>query len=452
MRRNSAESTQASTDTAAQLVMTESRTSQESGSPSNGPDFNGSENKGPGFVSDLGFESIAAQQLRSGFPWLRFTASLEGEFRLAYREQMRGQIRVNLWLCFTLTCVFFTIGHWALSSDLNAGLDLIRISLVIPALLIGLGLTYTRYYERVFPTLVQVLAPLFGTSVVLEALFAARHGVSVFAAVVLVVIGIYLLVGMLFFAAVRSALWVALAYAIGAPLMNLPYEQSVYNFVVLFCTNVVGATVCYALEKVHRTNYLEARLLTEMACRDGLTGIYNRRMLDEHLDKVWQQGGRERVFVALLLVDIDYFKAYNDYYGHQAGDECLKHVAKTLNHCARRPLDFTARYGGEEFAIVLYDARREYVEELMRQIQASMEGLALKHPASPVSKQLTVSIGAAWVLPKPERSQFGFVQLADEALYEAKGTGRNRAVIMDKEYEELSTGSFRNRGAAAASN
>jgi len=219
---------------------------------------------------------------------------------------------------------------------------------------------------------------------------------------------------------------------------------------VLFGANVVGATVCYALEKVHRTNYLEARLLTEMACRDGLTGIYNRRMLDEHLDKVWQQGGRERVFVALLLVDIDYFKAYNDYYGHQAGDECLKHVAHTLNQCARRPLDFTARYGGEEFAIVLYDARREYVDELMRQIQTNMEGLALKHPASPICKQLTVSIGAAWVLPTPERTHFGFIQLADEALYEAKGAGRNRAVLMDKEYEELSTGTFRSRGAAVA--
>jgi diguanylate cyclase (GGDEF)-like protein len=401
-------------------------------------------------AADPGFESAAAQQLRNGFPWLRFSAPLEQEFRVAYREQMRGQIRANLWLALALMMAFFAVGHWALSRDLNSGLDLIRIGLVVPVLLIALGITYSRLYERAFPPLVQILAPLFGSSVVLESLLAAQHGVSVFAAVVLVVIGIYLLVGMLFYAALRSALIVFVAYVIAAPLMNLPDEQSVYNFVVLMCTNIVGATVCYALEKVHRTNYLEARLLTEMASRDGLTSIYNRRMLDEHLDKVWQQGGRERVFVALLLVDIDYFKAYNDYYGHQAGDECLKHVAKTLSHCARRPLDFTARYGGEEFAIVLYDARREYVEELMRQIQASMEGLALKHPASPVNKQLTVSIGAAWVLPKAERSHFGFVQLADEALYEAKGTGRNRAVIMDKEYEDLSTGSFRSRGAAAA--
>ena len=250
---------------------------------------------------------------------------------------------------------------------------------------------------------------------------------------------------MLFYAALRTALIVMVAYVLGAPLMNMPSDQALYNLMVLVVANVLGATVCYGLEKVQRTNYLEARLLTEMACRDGLTGIYNRRMLDEYLDKVWQQAGRERVSVALLLIDIDYFKAYNDYYGHQAGDECLKHVARALAQCARRPLDFTARYGGEEFALVLYDARRDYVEDLTRRIQASMASLALKHPASPVSEQLTVSIGAACVLPTPERSRFGFVQLADEALYDAKGTGRNRVVIMDKEYAELSTGSFRNR-------
>ncbi len=395
-------------------------------------------------------ESQAAVQLRRGFPWLSFHGPLEQEFRAAYRNQIQGQIRFNLWLAVALMCAFFAVGHWALGNELNQGLDLIRISVVIPVLLFGLAITYTSYYAKAFSILVQILAPLFGITIVVEALMAARYGVSVFAAVSLTVIAIYLMVGMLFFAALRSALVIFAAYLIAAPLMQLPHDQAVYNFVVLFCTNVVGATACYALEKVHRTNYLEARLLTEMACRDGLTGIYNRRMLDEHLEKVWQQAGRERVSVALLLVDIDHFKAYNDYYGHQAGDECLKHVAKTLAYCARRPLDFTARYGGEEFAIVLYNARRDYVEEVARRIQASMERLALRHPASPISQHLTVSIGAACVLPTPERSQYGFIQLADEALYDAKGAGRNRCIVMDKEYEELATGSFRSRNPAVA--
>jgi diguanylate cyclase (GGDEF)-like protein len=401
-------------------------------------------------ASELGFESLATQQLRAGFRGLRFMQPLESEFREAYRDQIRPQLRFNLWLGLALMLGFFTIGHIALAAELNSGLDKLRLALVVPTLSAGLALTYTSYYQRWFGVVAQVLAPVFGVGVVAEALIAAQHGVSVFAAVVLTVIGLYLLVGMLFYAALRTAAIVFAAYVVGAPLMNLQSEQLVYNFVVLVAANIVGATVCYALEKVHRTNYLEARLLMDIACRDGLTGIYNRRMLDEHLDRVWQQAGRDRVFVALLLVDIDHFKAYNDYYGHQAGDECLKHVAKALTQCARRPFDFTARYGGEEFAVVLYDARRDYVDDLMRQIQSSMSALGLKHAASSVEKTVTVSIGAAWVMPRADRTHFGLVQLADEALYAAKDTGRNRAVLMDKEYLDLSTGSFRMRGSAVA--
>jgi diguanylate cyclase (GGDEF)-like protein len=147
--------------------------------------------------------------------------------------------------------------------------------------------------------------------------------------------------------------------------------------------------------------------------------------------------------VALLLIDIDHFKAYNDFCGHQAGDECLRRVARSLTRTARRPLDATARYGGEEFAIVLFDVRRDYVEDVARRIQAGIESLAIGHPASPQGERLTVSIGAACVQPASGRSHFGFIQLADEALYAAKESGRNCVVIMDKEYDQLSTGSFR---------
>lgn len=394
---------------------------------------------------DTEFESQAALQLRRGFPWLKFRGPLEREFQQAYREQIRGQMRFNLLLALICLGAFLGIGYLTLDRQVNTDLSWFRLVVLTPSIGLGLLITYTNAYQRVYSPLAQILAPVFGVSVVIETLLAAQHGVSVFAAVVLVVICIYLFIGLLFYAALRSALIVVAAYLVGAAAMKLPPDQAVYNFMVLLVTNVIGATVCYGLEKAHRTNYLEARLLTEMACRDGLTGIYNRRMLDEYLDKVWQQAGRERVSVALLLIDIDHFKAYNDYYGHQAGDECLKHVARALAQCARRPLDFTSRYGGEEFAVVLYDARRDYVEELSRRIHVSMASLALKHPASPVSEQLTVSIGAACVVPMPERSRFGFVQLADEALYEAKGSGRNRSVILDKEYAELSTGSFRSR-------
>ncbi len=388
-------------------------------------------------------ESPAAAQLRKGFPWLRFEDSLEEEFRETYRVQSRSSVQLNLWLALGLVVAFSAMGHFLLPQGAGRLVDLFRLVVFLPLVAITLLVAYSSLYQRWFSLSVQLLAPTFGINLVILELLAGDLEMSFLPGLVLAVICIYFLVGLLFYASVRSGVIVLVAYVAGAWITDQQATEAVYSALVLGFANLIGATVSYTLEKVNRTNYLEARLLKEMASRDGLTGIYNRRMLDEHLDKIWQQGTRERAPVALLLVDIDYFKAYNDYYGHQAGDESLRHVAHTLARCARRPLDFTARYGGEEFAIVLYNARRDYVEEISRRIRESMEQLAVKHPASPVAKQLTVSIGAACVVPAADRSHFGFVQLADEALYEAKGQGRNRLVIMDKEYEQLSTGSFR---------
>jgi diguanylate cyclase (GGDEF)-like protein len=277
---------------------------------------------------------------------------------------------------------------------------------------------------------------------------AALHGVNLIATVVLAMFYIFVMLGMTFYAAVGASLAVFISYLISAVIAGLPATAVVVDVGVLVFTNVIGAIVCYTLELTKRTNFLEERLLIETASRDGLTGIHNRRSFDEHVDRLWPQATRDRVPLALLLIDIDHFKAYNDYYGHQAGDECLRQVAWCLSRCARRPLDVTARYGGEEFAVVLYDAGRDHVEDAARRIRSGIEALAIRHAGSPaVVKRLTVSIGAACIEPAPGRSHFGFVQLADEALYAAKEGGRNRVVIMDKEYEELCTGSFR-KGAA----
>jgi diguanylate cyclase (GGDEF)-like protein len=168
-------------------------------------------------------------------------------------------------------------------------------------------------------------------------------------------------------------------------------------------------------------------------------------MFDAHIQQTWDQAVRDRLRIAVLLVDIDCFKDYNDRYGHQAGDECLRAVAVTLSQCARRPMDFVARYGGEEFAVVLNDATREYTAELLTRIQRSIAQLNIQHEASRVASRLTVSIGAAFVLPGANRTHEGLVQLADEALYSAKEQGRNRVVVMEAEYQSLRTGRFDKR-------
>jgi diguanylate cyclase (GGDEF)-like protein len=242
---------------------------------------------------------------------------------------------------------------------------------------------------------------------------------------------------------VRTALLIVLAYALGGEFAGVGGPQRVFDMFVIGFACAIGGAIHFSFQRGVRRNYVAKQVLSESANRDSLTGIHNRRMFDEHMQRLWQQGMRERVSVALLLVDLDHFKAFNDRRGHQAGDACLAKVASVLPVAARRPFDLAARYGGEEFAVLLYDASRDRVEEICRQLHASLQKAALEHPCSPVSQYVTFSIGAACVEPRLGRHPEGFIQLADEALYAAKERGRNRTVIMDREYETLTTGAFR---------
>jgi diguanylate cyclase (GGDEF)-like protein len=382
---------------------------------------------------------------------LRFEQPLEEEFRSVYRRESLPQIRRNLWLGIAFLIVFAVLTHLVLDPQTSRKLDLIRIGTFAPLLLVALAVVHSRWYERFYTLVCVIGAPLFGIGSVAVAVIAAADGVSLLSAVVLVTIYIYFMLGMTFYPALASASIVFGAYALAAWMIELPTASMVIDLSVLAFTNVIGAMVGYTLERANRTNFLEERLLIETASRDGLTGIHNRRFFDEHIDTLWPQAVRDRSPLVLLLIDIDHFKAYNDYYGHQAGDECLRRVAECLSRCARRPLDVTARYGGEEFAVILYDARRSHAEEAARRIRDGIEALGIEHAACPGPlKRLTVSIGVACVEPLPGRSCFGFIQFADEALYAAKERGRDRVVILDKEYAELSTGAFRKAAATQA--
>jgi diguanylate cyclase (GGDEF)-like protein len=394
-------------------------------------------------------ESPHGAQLKRGFPWLRFAGALEDEFREAFRAESLPAVRRNLWIAIVFVLGFSWLTHMVLDTSVNRLLDTIRVVVFTPVIACGLILVHSRWYHRLYPLACLIAAPVFGIGVTVLAVIAASYGVSLIATVVLVTIYIYFMLGMLFYSALAAALLVFASYFIVASAFELPHAVRLIDAGVLAFSNVIGAMVCYTLERANRTNFLEERLLTEMASRDGLTGINNRRVFDEHVQKIWPQAIRDQLPLALMLIDIDHFKAYNDYYGHQAGDECLRQVAWCLKRSARRPLDVTARYGGEEFAIVFYDARRDHIEEVARHIQAGIEALNIVHLASPSSgKRLTVSIGAACVQPSGGRTHFGFIQLADEALYEAKEQGRNRVAIKDKEYSQLSTGSFRKSAAS----
>jgi diguanylate cyclase (GGDEF)-like protein len=248
-----------------------------------------------------------------------------------------------------------------------------------------------------------------------------------------------------FYRSLAVNVFLTLAYFVAGTVLALPTREFGYDVFSLAAMNAFCVSVVYMHEKTSRLRFLEAGLLQEMVARDGLTGIHNRRMFDQQIDRIWQQGVRDALHVAVMLVDIDCFKLYNDRYGHQAGDQCLRAVARALSQCARQPMDFVARYGGEEFAVVLAGSTREYATEVMNRIERAIAQLGLVHEASPVAKRLTVSIGAAFALPDANRTPEGLVQLADEALYSAKEQGRNRVVIMESEYQNMRTGKFAKR-------
>ncbi len=383
-----------------------------------------------------------SRQLRAGFPWLMLDGELEAEFRRAHLEENLRHIRVNLCLGVVMTLAFTAVEAVTLTPALNRIPSLIHLLVIVPILLIALAASFSPRRHRIYAPLALAAGTLVGLSMVAMLLITASSGASpLFPCLLITTTFVYFMGGPIFYHSLAANVFVALVYLVAGGAMQFRGEFG-YDALCLVAVNILCAVVAHMHEKTSRLRFLEAGLLREMVARDGLTGIQNRRMFDQHMGRMWLQGLREKTRIAVLLADIDCFKDYNDRYGHQAGDECLRAVAVSLSQCARRPLDFVARYGGEEFAVVLYEASREYVAEVLTRIQRSIAELNIPHDASRVASRLTVSVGAALTLPSMHRTPDGLVQLADEALYSAKEQGRNRVVVMEAEYQALRTGRF----------
>ncbi len=168
--------------------------------------------------------------------------------------------------------------------------------------------------------------------------------------------------------------------------------------------------------------------LEKMALIDGLTQIANRRCFDDTLEKEWQRLKRTEQPISLLLGDIDYFKKYNDHYGHQAGDECLQQVGQALAGVVLRPADLAARYGGEEFVLLLPEDAADGALKVAERAIEAIKALQIPHQDSEVSGIITISIGVATLIPTQDQQPATLIALADEALYKAKEQGRNRVL------------------------
>ena len=173
------------------------------------------------------------------------------------------------------------------------------------------------------------------------------------------------------------------------------------------------------------------RRLELLSSLDGLTGISNRRHFDDFLSREWRRAAREGTPLSLILIDIDFFKKYNDGYGHQAGDSCLKKVAKKLSEIANRPGDLAARYGGEEFVIVLGSTGVKTAADFAEKIRVDVEEMKMPHEYREGDNIVTISLGVASFFSDKTSSPAALIGAADKALYKAKEKGRNKVVVSD---------------------
>jgi diguanylate cyclase (GGDEF)-like protein len=218
-----------------------------------------------------------------------------------------------------------------------------------------------------------------------------------------------------------------------------PPQQLAYGTMFLGAANLIGAWAAFALERSAREVFDDKRELVRLTHTDGLTGLFNRRTFDQHLRQVWKQAQREEHRVAVIVADIDHFKLYNDCYGHREGDACIKAVAEALADSVSRPLDLVARYGGEEYVVILYDPDPDFLETFTQRLCQSVVDLAIEHKASETTHTVSLSIGAAITEPAANRTSDQLIRQADDALYEAKTLGRNRAVVYRPEWGQQTT-------------
>ena len=393
-------------------------------------------------------DSHYARELRRRKWHLRFCDALEPEYIALHVERIR--LRARVWYSLSVALTAYFAVRRARSFGVGNAESLLDVSVLLPCIITLAWLSWARRLAAWFLPFARLLAPLY--FVVVAAMIApgVARGDDQTVGLTLNVLAVFFLSGLTFGEAAPTAAMMVVAFLISGLYFHVAAAQLVAKTVMLALTALVGIIAHRDLDKSYRNGFLESDLIGELVARDGLTGLMNRRTFDEHMLRVWQHAMRHRQTLAVMMIDIDHFKEFNDGLGHQAGDAALRRVAQSIQGFARRSLDLAARFGGEEFAVIIYDAPLQHVRELAEGIRRSVCDLRIGRPDSNPDAAVTVSIGVGLVAPTIGRTPHGAVQLADEALYEAKRLGRNCVVIREIEaYRLLDTGEFKAGRAAS---
>ncbi|VXC74219.1 conserved membrane hypothetical protein [Pseudomonas sp. 8Z] len=376
-----------------------------------------------------------ADQLRKGFPRLRFAALTEKEY-LSYLHWVQGRyqriaalLALVIWVAFALTDQS-RLQLWQRFPDYDPerwALLVVRgsITLVLALLVLTLFTPKHRRYSQTVVMATQLSVALGST---LAVLLYERLSTPISNSVVLLnAITLFFPLGLSWHRSIVTAL-------ISVPLILLPGIFLLENptphlrlslmYVLALIVSGIGG---YIRDHLQREQFLLLRLLQWQSGHDPLTGLSNRRSFAAHIEKSLSLSRREQRNLGLLILDIDHFKAYNDHYGHLAGDEALRQIGQLLQSFARRPMDMAVRLGGEEFALLLYDLPQEQLARIAEQIRQALANLHIPHAASTTAEYMTASIGGC--LATPEESSTEFYNRTDLLLYEAKSVGRNRSTL-----------------------
>lgn len=365
---------------------------------------------------------------------LGFEDRLEEDFRRYHQGVFLLRMRWALLVAMALFLLFAVLDAISLPTQVRNAILALRLGLMLPVLFLTWLATYQARLHQHLQSLVSIAALTCGLGVVGIIWVARVHAFALpYEGIILVTFFFYFLTGLRFWPAVLCGWATYMAY-LGMELhTGLAGNVLLYNAFFLGTANVIGMVGNHFLESAMRQNFLSQKQLQDMAEKDFLTGLLNRRAFSTRANCTWRQAVREKHALGVVMMDVDFFKRYNDHYGHAEGDETLKKVAQVVGNHARRPLDIVARYGGEEFVGLWYNLSEAHMRSILESLRDDIAALQIPHAASDGAPHVSLSIGLAYLQPQADQTLDDALRLADVALYLAKEQGRNRVVIKTPE-------------------
>lgn len=371
---------------------------------------------------------------------LRFSARLESQFQDYYAKTFGNYRRASMMIALLV------IGAVGILDVIVFGeywetIAKVRYGLGLPFVLIVSAVIFSKHYERLQQEIVTQCCLFISFTATVLLLLGPDSAFSLYMSAYLL---LALFAGTIARLAFKRAAMVMILTSVGFNLLILYWRPQPLDVIASYnayftCCAFMALAANYYMEMSIRREFVQQKMirlernqlkelnaqLQRMATIDPLTGVNNRRQMENNLDAEWRRADRNKTSLSLLMVDIDAFKKYNDGYGHQAGDACLEKVASCIADSFKRSADSVARYGGEEFVVILPDTEAEQAAQLAGALCRNVQELGIKHDYSEAAPEITLSIGVATCKPTADQSPEVLVGWADEALYEAKESGRN---------------------------